>query len=90
MTSVYGVTFIGARKQILKQLRDKDYLTHQEQYEASFYLAHTTLECIRNLFSAAHEIKQWLIACAGLIANTQSPVSWITPLGLPVIQPYRS
>lgn len=27
MTSVYGVTFIGARQQIYKQLRDQNFLT---------------------------------------------------------------
>jgi DNA-directed RNA polymerase len=87
MTSVYGVTFIGARNQIHKQLRDKEYLdeAENEPYKASFYIALTTLECIKNLFSSAHYIKKWLIACAGLIANTQNPVSWITPIGLPVV-----
>ena len=92
MTSVYGVTFIGARKQIHKQLRDKEFLSEDdnEPYQASFYIALTTLECIKNLFSSAHFIKKWLIECAGLIANTQTPVSWITPVGLPVVQPYRS
>ncbi|EAR93244.2 DNA-directed RNA polymerase (macronuclear) [Tetrahymena thermophila SB210] len=90
MTSVYGVTFVGARKQIYKQLRDKDFLTEEEAYEASYYLAQTTLDCIKDLFSSAHYIKKWLINCAGLIANTSNPVSWITPMGLPVVQPYRS
>jgi len=93
MTSVYGVTFIGARAQIHKQLRDKDFLDQdddKEVYDASHYIASYTLDCIRDLFSGAHEIKKWLITCAGLIANTANPVSWITPLGLPVVQPYRS
>ena len=92
MTSVYGVTFIGARKQIFKQLKDKEYLDENlnEPYQASFYIAQTTLNCIRDLFSSAHHIKKWLIECAGLVANTQNPVSWITPIGLPVVQPYRS
>lgn len=81
MTSVYGVTFVGARKQIYKQLRDKDFLTEEEAYEASYYLASTTLDCIKDLFKAAHYIKKWLINCAGLIANTSNPVSWITPMG---------
>jgi DNA-directed RNA polymerase len=92
MTSVYGVTFIGARKQIAKQLKDKEYLDEVDTDvpEASYYLATLTLDSIRDLFSGAHEIKKWLIQCAGLIADTANPVSWITPLGLPVVQPYRS
>jgi len=92
MTSVYGVTFIGARKQIQKQLKDKEFLSDEDRelYEASHYVASLTLDSIRDLFSGAHEIKKWLIECAGLIANTSNPVSWVTPLGLPVVQPYRS
>jgi len=92
MTSVYGVTFIGARAQIQKQLKDKDFINTEEKelYEASHYMAMLTLECIKDLFSGAHEIKKWLIQCASQISATSNPVSWITPLGLPVVQPYRS
>lgn len=83
MTSVYGVTFIGARKQIYKQLKDKVFMHEEDSdvYEASYYLAILTLDSIKDLFSGAHEIKKWLIHCAGLIAESKSPVSWITPLG---------
>lgn len=83
MTSVYGVTFIGARKQIYKQLKDKDFMHEDERdaYEASYYIALLTLDSIKDLFSGAHEIKKWLIKCAGLIAETKNPVSWITPFG---------
>lgn len=28
--------------------------------------------------------------CAGLIAKQGKPVTWVTPLGLPIVQPYRS
>jgi len=93
MTSVYGVTFTGARAQIQKQLKDKDFINAEEEkelFEASHYMAALTLECINDLFSGAHLIKKWLIECASLIASTGNPVSWITPLGLPVVQPYRS
>jgi len=92
MTSVYGVTFIGARSQIFRQIKDFNFLNanDNEPYEASYYIAKTTLNCIKDLFSDAHNIKKWLISCAGIVANSQNPVSWITPIGLPVIQPYRS
>ena len=83
MTSVYGVTFIGARKQIYKQLKDKDFMHEDDRnaYEASYYIALLTLDSIKDLFSGAHDIKKWLIQCAGLIAETKNPVSWITPFG---------
>lgn len=84
MTSVYGVTFIGARKQIQKQLKDKEFLSTEEDkelYEASHYMALLTLDCIKDLFAGAHEIKKWLIACADIIVQRGNPISWITPLG---------
>lgn len=83
MTSVYGVTFVGARKQILKHLKETDfsYQAEEDQYKASYYLALLALDSIKDLFSGAHEIKKWLIQCAGLIAETQNPVSWISPFG---------
>ena len=49
-----------------------------------------TLRAISNLFQGAHNIKKWLKQCAKLIVQTGNPVSWITPLGLPIVQPYRS
>lgn len=54
MTSVYGVTFIGARLQIYKQLRDQDFLSEDEAYRASLYIAKLTLKAISNLFTGAH------------------------------------
>lgn len=91
MTSVYGVTFIGAKEQIYRQIREQKFLDdEQEEYRASIELARYTMECIKNLFDRAHNIKKWLIECAGLITETNNPVSWITPMGVPVIQPYRT
>ena len=44
MTSVYGVTFIGARNQIHRQLKDQKVFTDlEEEYKASIYLARYTL-----------------------------------------------
>jgi DNA-directed RNA polymerase, mitochondrial len=125
MTSVYGVTFAGARAQIRARLKEKfehvdlpvevkDELT----YHGSMYLARLTLESIGELFAGADAIKDWLATCAKMvrvlvvvlcvgcclvggslrfctrcssvqIAMERQPVCWITPLGLPVVQPYR-
>lgn len=84
MTTVYGVTFIGAKEQIHKQLRDKDFLDQtddEETYRASIYLAKLTLECVANLFTQAHEIKQWLKDCSKTVGEYGFPMSWVTPLG---------
>lgn len=90
MTSVYGVTFIGARQQIQRQLKDRKlFETNAEQYRAAGYLAKITIKCIGDLFKDANEIKNWFAKCAKVVANTGEPVKWISPLGLPCVQPYK-
>jgi DNA-directed RNA polymerase len=138
MTTVYGVTYIGARDQIERQLRDRKDIPEEECWGASAYLAkrvsvfsHSTaldllvypkvLSCIGDLFSGAKAIQTWLNLCARLISKSipadripdalqiatgrkkqssllpknrirkeqMSSVVWTTPLGLPIIQPYR-
>ena len=89
MTSVYGVTFIGARDQIMRQLKDREVLPEEELATGANYLAGCTMAAIANLFQGAQRIKEWLIDCASLISKRGYPVSWITPMGLPVVQPYR-
>lgn len=125
MTTVYGVTFIGARDQIEKQLRDRKDIPEEDCWLAASYLAKKVLACIGDLFSGAKGIQTWLNLCARLISkaipqeriaeamegevrkkrpNGRAPkalpatrlkkeqmtsVVWTTPLGLPIVQPYR-
>ena len=90
MTSVYGVTFVGAREQIQKRLKEKKEVPEDDVFACASYLASITLKSLGEVFSSAQNIMEWLNDCALLISSTDTPVSWITPLGLPVIQPYRS
>ncbi|XP_022728125.1 DNA-directed RNA polymerase 2B, chloroplastic/mitochondrial-like isoform X2 [Durio zibethinus] len=90
MTSVYGVTYIGARDQIKRRLKERDVITDdKELFGASCYAAKTTLIALGEMFQAARAIMNWLGECAKIIASENQPVSWTTPLGLPVVQPYR-
>lgn len=129
MTTVYGVTFIGAKEQIAKQLVAKGEIPREYIYHVSGYIASTVLACIGDLFSGAKAIQDWLTMSARLICKsvpldrapatvtplTKSPlgtsqapvldklgkplsrlskesmtsVIWTSPLGLPVVQPYR-
>ena len=60
MTSVYGVTFIGAKKQIHRQLKDKKIFENSSELQAtSKYLAKLTMTSIGDLFKDANKIKQW-------------------------------
>lgn len=97
MTSVYGVTYIGARKQISARLEEvfltKGHLMDSELedqiYHASCYAAEVTMESMGDLFTSARNIMTWLGDCASKVASNGQAMSWITPMGLPVVQPYR-
>ncbi|KAI0753612.1 DNA/RNA polymerase [Fomes fomentarius] len=121
MTTVYGVTFIGARDQIERQLRERGDMLPETCWLAAAYLARKVLASIGDLFKGAKEIQNWLNMCARLIAKAipndrlvesmteettakrgraskqprwkkeqMTSVVWTTPLGLPVVQPYRA
>ncbi|KAA8547865.1 hypothetical protein F0562_004294 [Nyssa sinensis] len=90
MTSVYGVTYIGARDQIKRRLKERSAIADDtELFGASCYAAKTTLTALGEMFEAARGIMSWLGDCAKIIASENQPVRWMTPLGLPVVQPYR-
>ncbi|GAA5880749.1 hypothetical protein JCM8547_008958 [Rhodosporidiobolus lusitaniae] len=123
MTTVYGVTFIGAKNQIQRQLKDRGDIPAEHLYTCALYLGRLVLDSIGDIFKGATGIQTWLNRCARLIAksipparieaalaqekgNTRSKkavraglsripkeqmtsVIWTTPLGLPVVQPYR-
>lgn len=89
MTSVYGVTLIGARDQIMKQLKEKGIYDQTSLFYVSFYLARKTIESIGHLFKEANQIKAWLTKCALIISNSGFTVKWKTPLNLPCVQPYK-
>ncbi|KAK9100283.1 hypothetical protein Scep_023713 [Stephania cephalantha] len=90
MTSVYGVTYIGARDQIKRRLKERSAITDDaELFGASCYAAKVTLMALGEMFEAARSIMSWLGDCAKVIASENNAVRWTTPLGLPVVQPYR-
>ncbi|KAK1399892.1 DNA-directed RNA polymerase [Heracleum sosnowskyi] len=89
MTSVYGVTYVGAREQIKRKLVEKGHITDERMlFKASCYAAKVTLAALGEIFQAARGTMGWLGDCAKIIASENQPVRWTTPLGLPVVQPY--
>ncbi|XP_042503767.1 DNA-directed RNA polymerase 3, chloroplastic-like isoform X1 [Macadamia integrifolia] len=90
MTSVYGVTYIGAREQIKKRLQEKGHIADDRLlFSASCYAAKVTLTALGEMFQAARGIMGWLGECAKIIAEENQAVRWTSPLGLPVVQPYH-
>ncbi|KAJ5098224.1 hypothetical protein N7532_005225 [Penicillium argentinense] len=125
MTNVYGVTFMGAMRQVRKQLIDHyPELSTEEKKQGALYIARKIFQALSSMFNGAHDIQYWLGNCANRITQSLSPeeiedfanralspkdsdtkvdaksldptrafrstVIWTTPLGLPVVQPYRS
>lgn len=88
MTTVYGVTRYGARHQIARQLYTKKF-PEKDVWQAAHYLATKTFDSIGQMFNKSRLIQDWLNECAYIIASRcKQPVSWETPLGFLVIQPY--
>ena len=46
------------------------------------------LQMVGNLFDKGNQIKNWLTQCAQIITALGERMCWITPMGLPVMQPY--
>uniref|UniRef100_A0A674IWT7 DNA-directed RNA polymerase n=1 Tax=Terrapene triunguis TaxID=2587831 RepID=A0A674IWT7_9SAUR len=89
MTVVYGVTRYGGRLQIEKRLKEINGFPQEYIWEASHYLVRQVFNSLKEMFSGTREIQIWLTASARLIAKSGNPVEWVTPLGLPIVQPYH-
>ncbi|KAI9836646.1 MAG: hypothetical protein M1819_001280 [Sarea resinae] len=77
MTNVYGVTFIGARDQVRKQLADlfPEFPDTDEMNlgVASSYIAKKIFKALSTSFKGAHDIQYWLGECANRVTKALSP-----------------
>ncbi|KAI1891708.1 hypothetical protein AGOR_G00146550 [Albula goreensis] len=89
MTVVYGVTRYGGRLQIEKRLKEIDDFPKEFVWDASHYLINQVFNSLKEMFTGTREIQDWLTESARLIAKSGSTVEWVTPLGLPIVQPYH-
>ncbi|KIW94152.1 uncharacterized protein Z519_05468 [Cladophialophora bantiana CBS 173.52] len=76
MTNVYGVTFLGAIRQVRKQV---EVLIPEVEAaglsgKASTYIARKIFKGLGALFTGAHEIQYWLGDCANRISSSISPM----------------
>ncbi|MGH0156447.1 UNVERIFIED_CONTAM: hypothetical protein FKN15_031511 [Acipenser sinensis] len=89
MTVVYGVTRYGGRLQIEKRLKEIEEFPKEHVWDASHYLVQQVFTSLKEMFTGTREIQDWLTESARLIAKSGSSVEWVTPLGLPIVQPYH-
>ena len=76
MTNVYGVTFIGAKRQVLKQL-DESAISLPDEYHlnrraAASSIAKKIFKSLSTMFNGAHDIQYWLSDCAARISDSIS------------------
>ena len=92
MTFAYSVTSIGIRDQIASEMRkqtDGQFLQGHENWKAAAFLAPVVEEAIRTVVDRAAEAMDWLKEVAGHVLDCDQPMTWVTPLGFPVVHPYR-
>ena len=87
MTQTYGVTMVGAKRQILNQLREMG-LEGDDLYKCSQYLANKVMGSIADLCPGATAAMKCLRGWAKTITDAGRIVEWTTPMGLPVVQNY--
>ena len=89
MTLCYRVSLMGARLQIEKQLKEQGYEVTTVKKSAIF-LTDKVFEALSGTLVAAYALMEWFAECARLVSTAGEVLSWTNPLGLPVVQPYRS
>ena len=76
MTNVYGVTFVGAKRQVLKQLDelmpDLPDTFGLNRLAAASYVAKKIFKSLSTMFNGAHDIQYWLTECAARISDSIS------------------
>ncbi|KAL0735811.1 hypothetical protein Bca4012_012021 [Brassica carinata] len=73
MTSVYGATYIGARDQIKRRLKERSaFSDDKETFGAACYAAKVTSTAIDEMFEAARAIMRWFGECAKVKTSLQT------------------
>ncbi|VDN22775.1 unnamed protein product [Gongylonema pulchrum] len=77
----------GARRQIERQLKALG-MDPDKRMKYASYLADKTFSSLHDAFTSSMKLKDWFRNCAESIVKLMHTVEWVTPLGLPVYQPY--
>jgi len=92
MTLPYGATKNGMRRQIevaIRKMGNPMAIRGDQMWNVCGYLADVTYDAIGQVVVAAVEAMGWLQEVAKKAASDSLPVSWVSPIGLPVLQEYR-
>ncbi|WEW57393.1 DNA-directed RNA polymerase [Emydomyces testavorans] len=75
MTNVYGVTFLGAIRQVQKQLSEfyPEFAEQNLMGKTATYITRKIFAALSSMFTGAHDIQFWLGDCANRITKSLSP-----------------
>lgn len=93
MTMPYGSKRFGIRDQMLQELQQrahKEPVALENLWDTSNLLADVVWEAIGTVVVAARQAMNWLQEVASLVSKEDLPIYWVTPVGLPVRQEYRT
>lgn len=100
MTFCYSATRFGMQGMILQTLKELDreragkgegpYLGGADNYHMAMWLSHVLYSSIRSTVSAAATAMDWLREAAKVAAEGGLPLWWTTPMGLPILQEYKT
>lgn len=90
MTICYGVTTIGAKAQVQGQIETLvgGHVDPGEIKLLAGFLSKLVLKSIDEVFERAMRIKRWFDEASRIFYGLNTPVSWISPIGLSCTQPY--
>jgi DNA-directed RNA polymerase len=77
MTTVYGVTFVGARAQIEKQLKEKSELSEEECWEASGYVTQKVRASLLILMDVYEGFSKVLSSITNLFSGARAIQHWL-------------
>lgn len=86
MTTPYGVTPAGIRRQLIQ---DGFTAQFQDKWESADYLKNVLEDCIGEVVIKAKEIMDWLQQIARMLAKADRGIYWTVPTGFPVVHEYR-
>lgn len=92
MTAVYGVTDNGAASHVREALEEAGIVLEQDVlWKLGIWLGKVILESLGDVCRGAVEAMEWIRESARLITMSDrfATLRWTTPIGFPVVQPYR-
>ena len=88
MTKYYNVTRSGVWKQVRGKLMDRG-MSRADAGEPAKYIGNAIIAAMANAMPAANAVMDWIVSAAKVVVDKDRPLMWTTPIGLPVVQPYR-